>query len=152
MAVATSYDVFLKAEQIEVLCAEAYRLLADRFAVDADERELFLKLHEEELQHATRVRLLAARYRHDTRLIEVPAGRGELERMLTDAQAVIGEIRDGTFAATAQEALTRMSGMEERFAHSHAELISAEGHPAMREFFTQLAEQDRGHIELLRRR
>jgi rubrerythrin len=152
MAVATSYDVFLMAEQIELLCAEGYRRLADRFAADVDERELFQKLHEEELQHANRVRLLAARYRHDSRLVEVPAGRGELEGMLTEARAVIGEIREGRFADTAQEALAKMAGMEERFAHSHAELISAEGHPAIREFFTQLAEQDHGHIELLRRK
>lgn len=147
---ATNYDVFEKAERIEALCAEVYRLLAAQFAADAGARELFSLLQEEELQHATRVRLLAARYRHDTRLLGAQVGPPELDQMLAEVQETQREIEQGSFASTVQQARARLTLMEDRFVHAHAELIAGAGHPALREFFRQLAEQDRGHQELLR--
>ena len=146
----TTYQIFEKAQRIEELCAEAYRLLAESFAGDGPARDLFVRLAQEELQHAGRVRLLAARYRHDPRLLGVPSGASELDGMLADAEQAVDSIRRGNFARTAEEARARAGALEEHFARAHAELISHEGHPALREFFWKLAEQDRAHNELLR--
>jgi hypothetical protein len=150
--VATTYEVFEKAVRIEEVCAEAYRLLSEQFAADAGARELFRRLEQEELQHASRVKLLAARYRHDPRLLGVPLVSGELAALLEDAEQALAAIQRRSFAQTADEAKARAVAMEERFARAHAELISHEGHPALREFFWKLAEQDRAHNELLRGR
>ncbi len=147
---ATTYEIFEKAQRIEELCAEAYRLLAEQFADDTEARDLFQRLEDEELQHASRVRLLAARYRHDPRLLGVPVSATDLDGMLADAQQAVEAIRHRAFARTADEARARAASMEERFARAHAELISHEGHPALREFFWKLAEQDRAHNDLLR--
>jgi hypothetical protein len=111
--------------------------------------ELFLRLEQEELQHASRVRLLAARYRHDTRLLGPSLVPPELDEMLADAEQAVRSIRQGTFAATAAEALSRVAALEARFDRAHAELIAADGHPALREFFRKLAAQDRAHHQLL---
>jgi hypothetical protein len=148
--VATTYQIFEKAVRIEELCAEAYHLLAEQFAAEPEARDLFLQLEQEELQHATRVKLLAARYRHDPRLLGAPVGAAELDGLLADAEHALAAVRGRSFARTAEEARARAASMEERFARAHAELISHEGHPALREFFCKLAEQDRGHDELLR--
>jgi rubrerythrin len=150
--VATTYQLFEKAERIEEICAEAYHLLADQFSDDPEARDLFLRLETEELQHASRVRLLAARYRHDSRLLGAAVDAAGLDRMLAEANEVLLAIRRRSFAPTAGQACARAAELEERFARAHAELIASEGHPALREFFTRLAAQDRGHQELLRRR
>lgn len=150
--VATTYQLFDNAVRIEEICAEAYHLLADQFSTDPDVRDLFLRLEQEEMQHASRVKLLAARYRHDPRLLGAPVDVAGLDRMLAEAENALGAIRRRTFARTAEEACARAADLEERFARAHAEIISHEGHPALREFFWKLAEQDRGHNELLRRR
>lgn len=148
----TTYQLFDKAERIEELCAEAYHLLADEFTRDPDARDLFLKLEQEELQHASRVRLLAARYRHDSRLLGTAADAAGLDRMLAEAQEAVLAIKRHSFARTAEEACARAAELEERFAHAHAELIASEGHPALKEFFSRLAAQDRGHQALLKRK
>lgn len=149
-SLSTTYQIFEKAERIEQLCAAGYALLAERFREDPEARALFLQLEEEERQHASRVCLLAARYRHDPRLLErVPAQPQELDLMLADAEGVLRAIQGGEFARTVGEARVNLAGLEERFARAHAELIAAEGHPALREFFEQLAEQDAGHRRLL---
>jgi rubrerythrin len=144
---ATTYQIFERAERIEALAAAGYRLLAERFP---DGRALFLQLEEEELQHAARVRLLAARYRHDSRLVaRAPSEVAELDLILADAEAALASIRGGAFARTLEEACVNLAGLEERLSRAHAELIAREGHPALRAFFVQLAEQDRGHQALL---
>ncbi len=147
----TTYKLFETAEQIEGICAEAYRLLAEQVAGDPATRELFERLAAEELQHASRVRLLAARYRHDPRLLAAPIDLAGLDHMLAEALEVLSQVRSGSFARTPEEARSRAAALEEHFAHSHAELITRQGHPALREFFSQLAAQDRGHRELLRK-
>jgi sulfur transfer complex TusBCD TusB component (DsrH family) len=121
--------------------------LAEQFP---EGRALFRKLEEEELQHASRVRLLAARYRHDPRLVDrVSSSAAELQVVLADSEAVLECIRCRGFARTLSEALVNLAAMEERLARAHAELIAQEAHPALREFFVQLAEQDSGHRALL---
>ena len=146
----TTYKLFETAEQIEGICAETYRVMAEQFGGDPETRELFERLAREELQHASRVRLLAARYRHDPRLLGGGDSAG-LDNMLAEALEVLASVRGGSFARTAEEARAKAAELEERFAHAHAELITRQGHPALREFFRQLAAQDRGHRELLRK-
>ncbi len=147
----TTYKLFETAEQIEGVCAETYRLLAEQLSGDPATRELFERLAREELQHASRVRLLAARYRHDPRLLGAPVDLAGLDHMLAEALEVLSAVRNGSYARTPEEARARAAEWEERFANAHAELITRQGHPALREFFTQLAAQDRGHHELLRK-
>lgn len=147
---ATTYQVFEQAERIERTAAELYRLLAEQFAADPAARALFRRLEEEEHQHASRVHLLAARYRHDSRLLPAPGDPQLLEAILADLEQVVASARRGTFARTVEEARVNLAALEERAAHAHAELIAREGHPALREFSQKLAEQDRGHEELLR--
>jgi rubrerythrin len=147
---ATTYEIFEKAERIERVCAAGYALLAERFREDPGARALFLRLEQEELQHAARIRLLAARYRHDPRLLDgAPADPRELDLMLEDAEAAASSIQAGTFAGTVDEAVVNLVALEERMARAHAELIAQGGHPAQREFFLQLAEQDQGHRDML---
>ena len=147
---ATTFQIFERAERIELVCAEGYALLAERFKVDSAARALFLRLEEEELQHAARVRLLAARYRHDPRLLDgAPADLSELDLMLHDAETAVSSIRAGSFARSVEEAVVNLVALEERMSRAHAELIAHGGHPAQREFFRQLAEQDDGHREML---
>ncbi|HET6439785.1 MAG TPA: ferritin family protein [Anaeromyxobacter sp.] len=145
---ATTFEVFEKAERIEQLAAEGYRLLADRFGGDAEARELFRRLSDEELQHASRVRLLAARYRHDSRILGALPVPVALDEMLAEAEEALRAIQAGSFARTAEEALEKAAEMEERFSRAHADLLAREGHPALRAFFRQLAEQDGVHEKL----
>jgi hypothetical protein len=144
---ATTYQIFERAERIEELAAAGYRLLAEQFPAG---RALFRQLEEEEQQHAARIGLLKARYRHDSRLVTRGSSEVvELDLILADSEAVLASIRRGTFARTLEEARVNLVALEERFARAHAEVIAAEGHPALREFFVKLAEQDRGHQALL---
>jgi rubrerythrin len=150
--VPTTYELFETAEQIEGICAETYRVLAEQFGGDPETRELFERLASEELQHASRVKLLAARYRHDPRLLGAAVDSAGLDAMLAEALEALASVRSGSFARTPEEARAKAAEWEARFAHAHAELITRQGHPALREFFRQLAAQDRGHRELLRTR
>jgi rubrerythrin len=147
---ATIYDIFEKAEAIEVLVAEIYAALAARFRDDPDARALFERLAAEELQHARRVRLLAARYRHDARLLEkVPAAGEGLDRLAAEAKAVRRAVEDGTFGVDLAAVKRLLSALESRFQDAHAELIAAAGPAELRTFFAALAEQDEAHARLL---
>ncbi len=146
---ATTYTLFETAEQIEKICAEIYSVLAEQFAGDPEARELFAELEGEELQHASRVRLLAARYRHDPRLLGPSPDASALEGILAEARQALSAVHTGTVARTADEARAWAADLEDRVARAHAELIAGAGHPGLREFFAQLAAQDRGHRELM---
>ncbi len=145
---ATTYKLFETAERIEATAAEIYHVLADQLSGDPEAQDLFQRLEAEELQHASRVRLLAARYRHDPRLLGPSPDSAGLDRLLSEAQQALAAVRAGAVARTPAEARAWAAELEETFARAHAELIASAGHPGLREFFTQLAEQDRGHREL----
>jgi len=146
------YQLFEAAEQVEIIWAEIYHQLADRFRDDPEAQDLFQRLEGEEMQHASRVRLLAARYRHDGRLLGQGPDASGLDRMLAEAKRALSAVSRGEVARTAGEALDWAAEQEELFAQAHAELIAGAGHPELRAFFRQLAEQDRGHRDLKRRR
>jgi rubrerythrin len=148
--VLTTYEIFDRAERLEQLAADIYGALAARFWNDRDAHALFTRLRTEELQHASRVRLLAARYRHDPRLLERASGdRAVLDRLGAEGEAVLAAIREGTFGRDLDEVKRNLATLEGRFQDSHAELIAATGHPELRAFFEQLAEQDGEHRRLL---
>jgi rubrerythrin len=146
----TSYEIFEKAERVEQLSATLYGLLAQRFGDDPEARDLFLRLEQEELQHASRVRLMGARYRHDSRLLgRLSVDHTELDALLSESEEAIRAVQDGSFGRTMDQVRGRLAALEEHLARAHAELIAREGAPALRQFFRQLAEQDRAHQELL---
>jgi hypothetical protein len=147
---ATTYQVFEKAERIEVLSAEVYQLLAARYAADKAAKDLFVRLEEEELQHASRVRLLAARYRHESGLLGAAAGSAELDALLQEVEELVRSIRNGSFARDLDEAREKLAAFEDRASRAHAEIIARTGHPSLQKFFQALANQDRAHQDLLR--
>lgn len=145
------YQVFERAERVERLSAEIYRALGVRFAHEPEARCLFARLEAEELQHARRVRLLAARYRHDSRLLERPsASIRELELLAAESEAILAAIEEGKWAQDLATVLSSLAALEDRTASAHAHLIAIEGNPELRAFFEQLALQDEAHHALLR--
>lgn len=145
---ASTFQLLEKAEELELLAERLYQALAARF--DGDARALFLQLAGEEAQHAARVRLLAVRSRHDRRLVSALAGDSRfIDALLAEAGQSIVEVQAGGWDGDARAAVARAASLERRFCSAHAQMLSADAHPELRRFFDQLAEQDRGHAELL---
>lgn len=146
----TTYELFERAERVELLSAAIYGAVAERFREDLEARALFLRLQEEELQHARRVRLLAARYRHDGRLLpRAPADRPSLDQLVADGEAVLESVRAGRLGQDLAAVKRSLAALEGRFQDAHAELIASAGHPELRRFFEQLARGDAAHARLL---
>jgi hypothetical protein len=143
-------DVFRRAERIEVVSAAIYAALAKQFAGDAAARALFARLEQEELQHAARVRLLASRYRSDRTLLERFEGAEALGACLRDAEQALSEVLQGAWGDDLVAVKARAAELETRLGQAHAHAVAREGHPALREFFEQLALQDDAHLDLLR--
>ncbi|HEY3352734.1 MAG TPA: hypothetical protein VGQ83_05765 [Polyangia bacterium] len=148
---ATAYDSFSAAEQLEELAACIYRLLARQFAADPAAQGLFSRLEAEEQQHALRIRLLRSQYATaprttntivlDLDLLEGARREGEtLYRLLTAPG------REPTLAEARRLAVQ----LEERFAAAHADTMARNADPALKGFFEALARQDREHAALLR--
>jgi hypothetical protein len=146
----TTVDVFKHAERIEAIAATIYAFFARQFAGDEKARALFKRLEAEEIQHATRVRLLAARYVADRRLIERFGHSAELEACLHIAEAALVEVNAGAWGADVTAVKLRLAELEIRLARAHAQAIAEGGHPALRDFFRQLALQDEAHAQLLK--
>lgn len=147
----STFQLFEKAERLEVLCADIYRALARQFQDDPPARDLFQRLEAEERQHATRVRLLAARYQHDSKLLEAAAvAAHHLDELLEEARAVLSRIEAGGWGAGLEVVKRELADLEDRFSAAHAQVIASTANPALRAFFEQLARQDRAHRELLR--
>jgi hypothetical protein len=145
----TTFEVFKKAERIENIAAAIYAFLAKQFADDPDVRALFARLEAEEVQHASRVRLLASRYRGDSKLLPNVPGNPELDACLADAEAALVEVQAGRWGRDLASIKARLVALEERMANAHAQVIARDGHPALRDFFRQLALQDDAHAALL---
>jgi rubrerythrin len=147
---ASTYQLLQKAEKLELLAAELYRALAERYAGEA--RALFLRLAQEEGQHATRIRLLAARYRHDTRLVATMSTEShELDALLEEAAQLLEAVRRGEWDGDQEAALARAAELETRFCLAHAHCLTRDAHPELLSFFQQLAAQDEAHRQLLAR-
>jgi hypothetical protein len=145
----TTWDVFRRAERIELAAAEIYGQLAKQFAADAAARTLFARLQQEELQHASRVCLLAARYRGDTKILEKISGAAELEACQGVVEAALADVAAGRWGDDLAGIKRRLVVLEGELRHAHAQAMSEDGHPALRDFFRQLALQDDAHASLL---
>lgn len=147
----STFQLFEKAEQLEIACAAIYRALAQKFEADPEGRDLFLRLEAEEQQHAARIRLLSARYQHDSKLLEVAAvAAHHLDELLAEARAVLSQVASGAWGASLEVVKGELAELEERFSAAHAHVIASSANPALKAFFEQLAQQDQGHRELLR--
>jgi len=145
---ATTYQLLDKAERLELLAALLYRALAGRHTGEA--RALFERLSEEEEQHGARVRLLKARSIQDSKMIGASAaGAALFDRLIEEAEAAVRAVEAGQWDGEPRAAYIRAAELEERFAVAHAQALSKDALPGLREFFEQLAAQDRGHRELL---
>jgi rubrerythrin len=149
---AGTYELLRLAERIEALSAELYGILAERFREDPEASALFLRLEYEERQHQSRIRLLAARYRHDAKLLtQVAVDAAVLEGLVRQAEDVVGLVAAGGWGDDLAEVKRRLAETELMFCHAHAQFLSEGGHPELRAFFAQLAEQDEAHAHLLGR-
>jgi hypothetical protein len=146
----TTFDVFKCAERIEAVAAAIYASFARQFAGDEQIRGLFVRLEAEEIQHAARVRLLASRYRSDTKLLDRVSGAAELEACLHAAETALAEVSQGAWGQDLAAIKLRLALLETQLSKAHAQAIAADGHPALRDFFRQLALQDEAHVALLK--
>jgi len=147
--VGSTFDLFKSAERIEALAGAIYGALANQFCDDEPTRAMFAKLEAEELQHASRVRLLAGAYRADSKLIGRVAGAAELEGCCAAAEAALAEVLAGAWAQDLAGIKRRLAVLELDMAKAHAHFLSQDGHPGLRDFFRQLADQDDAHLALL---
>jgi rubrerythrin len=145
----TTFEVFKTAERIENVAAAIYAFFAKQFADDPDLRALFVRLETEEQQHASRVRLLASRYRSDSKLLANVPGGPELDACLAQAEAALAEVQAGAWGRELAGIKERLARLEAQMAGAHAQAIAKDGHPALRDFFRQLALQDEAHLALL---
>jgi len=148
--VPSSYEIFDKAERLEMLSAEIYRLLAERFRGEPAASDVFTRLMEEELQHATRIRLLKARYRHDARLFEnADLTSANLDAVVREGQETVAAIARGEWSASLEVVKQELAEIEDRFGAAHAHVLCEGAVAPVRAFFEQLARQDQEHRRLL---
>lgn len=145
----TSFDAFKVAERIEAVAAAIYAAVARQFASDERARALFVRLEAEELQHASRIRLLASQYRSDRRLLERFTGGAELAACLRLAEGALAEVLGGAWGSDLAAVKARLADLEAKISSAHAQALAQDGHPALRDFFRQLALQDEAHVQLL---
>jgi rubrerythrin len=149
---ASAYVLFAAAERLELLAAEMYRLLAERFASREPVRAVFLKLHQEEIQHATRVRLLAAQHRTDPWLFSSAVlfhGAPDPMLMVREVEEMVRDLEAGVWGKDLQDARARVVEMERRCVSLHAQFLVAGAPKEISSFFAELARQDEEHERLL---
>jgi rubrerythrin len=146
---ASAYEIFRRAERVELAAAELYRVLADSFPWSAEDRALLKRLEQEEIQHAARVRLLAAQYRNDTHLFEGGIDISSLAQMEREAASLLEEVQSGRWNGDLEGLKRRIAEAEDRCSSSHAHALAQNADPAIRGFFHELAEQDQAHRDML---
>jgi hypothetical protein len=149
----SAYDKFAKAERLELVCAELYRLLARQFSHDPAANALFLRLEGEEIQHTLRVQKLQAMYSNDSllRTAEIDLEDAAIDGLLEDARILKGLLSSDNSSIGFAEAKSFMADLEEKFAIAHAEHMAKSSDPAVRQMFETLSQQDYAHMSLLRR-
>ena len=146
------HSLFANAERLELLAAEMYRLLAERFAAREPVRELFARLGAEEIQHASRVRLLAAQYRNDPWLFGGAVlfeGTPDPAAMLRDLEGDVRALEAGAWGNDLSQVRGRILEHERRCVSFHTQFMVAGAPPAIASFFEELARQDEEHERLL---
>lgn len=138
--------VLQKSEELELLAAEIYRALAERFASDAEHRSLFERLEKEELQHAARVNMLASHYLRDRKkFAELPIDVTALDDALARGKTLLERVPTLSLV----QAILECAGAEKAFASAHAEVLAKNSIPMLGSFFEKLAAADREHAKLL---
>ncbi len=146
----STYQILGQAEQLEMLSAEIYRFLAERFRDQPAAGDGFRRLMEEELQHATRIRLLRARYSHDATLFEnAELTSADLDAIIREGREAVAAIVRGEWSRDLEAVKRELARIEERFGAAHAHVLCQGADPTIRAFFEQLAQQDREHRKLL---
>jgi len=148
---ASAYDKFAKAERLEMVCAEIYRMLASQFRADPAANALFLRLENEEIQHAFRVQKLRSLYSNDSKLRgNVELDVAAIDRLLKDADILKGLFSSPNSSISLAEAKQFMADLEHKFAIAHAESMAAATSPEIRRMFEILSQQDHAHASLLK--
>jgi rubrerythrin len=146
----TAYDIFARAERVELAAAALYRRVAGMLPWSGADRELLLRLEEEEFQHAARIRLLAAQYRNDPRLFQISSAVLErFDEVDAAGRELLREIEDGRWTQDLQGLKARIAEMEERCGATHAEALADSADERIGRFFRLLAKQDREHRAML---
>jgi rubrerythrin len=146
----SAYEVFSRAERIELAAAALYRRVAARFPWSVRERRVFEALEREEIQHAARVRLLTSQYRNDSRLFDVrELDLHRLEAAEDTVQAVVAEVDSGRWDRDPDGLKERLLDMEERAAASHADVLADCADDRVAWLFDELSKQDGEHHALL---
>jgi rubrerythrin len=143
----TKFDM---AERAERLVGEIYRLLAKRFAGDAEYRVLFEKLADEEDQHAMRVAMLRTQY-FNAKVTELELDVAAMEGYLAGAEK-LKERLTGEEHLLIGQALAAMADIEAQFSGVHAHMMLSASDPGLKKFFAQFTSQDKAHALQLRRR
>ncbi|MFL5263579.1 MAG: hypothetical protein ACJ79R_21650 [Anaeromyxobacteraceae bacterium] len=146
----SAYEVFSRAERIELAAAALYRRVSARFPWSVSERRVFEALEREEIQHAARVRLLTSQYRNDSRLFDVrELDLGILEAVEDAVQAVVAEVDSGRWDGDPEGLKARIVDMEERAGASHADVLADCADARVAWLFDELSKQDGEHHALL---
>jgi rubrerythrin len=145
---ASTFNLLQRAEKLELVAADLYLALSERYPGEAG--ALFARLAREEGQHAARIRLLAARYQHDSRLIATHrVDMQEIEALVVEAGASLAAILRGEWDGDRDGTIRRVADMEARFCKAHAHALPRDAHPELLAFFEQLSTQDEAHRLLL---
>jgi rubrerythrin len=148
----SAHTLFAAAERLEMLAAEVYRLLAERFASREPVRAVFWRLHQEEVQHAARVRLLAAQYRNDPGLFASAAlfrGTPDPVELVGEVTVAVRELEAGAWGDDLDEVKARVVEMERRCVSLHSQFMVAGAPREISSFFEELARHDEEHERLL---
>jgi hypothetical protein len=137
---------FRKAERLEMLAAELYRLIASGMSETSNAHTVLLKLAQEEDEHAMRVRMLQSRFEgrmqatiaFDTSALDRLIDEGETLKRLLTAEGGI----------TREEARRFMIEQERNFEVAHAHVLVPD-EPELATFFAELAFQDQMHLKIL---
>ncbi len=147
---ASAYEIFARAERIELAAAAFYRRLAERFPWSARDLAVLKRLELEEIQHAARVRLLAAQYRNDAKRFQVPTlSIARFDAIEAQGRALSEELESGRWQDDLPGLKTRLVELEALSGASHADVLAEVCDERVGRFFRQLAAQDRQHLALL---
>jgi hypothetical protein len=146
----SAYEIFARAEHVELTSAALYRRVADALPWPAQDRDLLLRLEAEEIQHAARVRLLSAHYRNDARLFRLaPTCLAKLAEAEAEAATLADDIDAGRWSDDLQGLKAHMADLESRWGASHADVLAECSDGNVSRFFRELARQDHEHRAIL---
>jgi rubrerythrin len=137
--------------RVEQLAGRIYGILAERFADAPEASAMFRRLEAEEHQHELRIEMLAttlARRPELDRALVLDLDRAE--RALAEGEQLATVLSPPRPRPSLHRARRLAAQLEERFALVHADQLTAQSDPELREFFEVFVDQDQEHAALLR--